>query len=334
MFVTGATLATASVFSQSVSTPPGGAVVTVMQKPGTPGAFAYFGSSFPRSPVFSGKFTAGSGVVLSDATAAWAVNQFNPALLSAPRTHYVEITTGAYQGLTVDIKATSPIALTVDFDFAAASLAGAGYHVRPHWTLAELFGANNTTGLKGGIPPAVDILSLWSGGAYTEYFYRIPPSGVAGWRKVGDDATDQAATLIYPEQGVFIKFHGNTGNQQVRIGEVQSGVLLIPVDPGFNLINPNLPVPLTLGSSGLYTGSSITGLKAGAPTTADIVSIWNGSAFDDYYLRMIGVTVQGWRKTGNISVDCANVPLPPGHAVVIRRKTDLPSFMWKRPSVY
>ena len=326
--------AVASALAQQASTLPVGAVKVDLQPASKPGEFAYLGTSFPRDPVYRGKVSAGTGTRLTDTSAAWAINQFNPVANAAPRTHYVEFLSGVMKGLLVDIRATSATVLELDFDFGAASIAGVDYVIRPHWTLAALLGGSILSGLKGGLPPAVDMFSLWNGTAYEEFYCRVPTNGASGWRRTGDEVTDRSTTVVYPDQGIFVKFSAKTGATAMQVGQVQSGPMMVPIERGFNLVNPNLPIPMTLGASGLYTGTVATGLKTGAPTTADTVSIWNGSGFDDYYVRAIGSTVQGWRKTGNISVDCAGVPIPAGVAIVIRRKADVPAFVWNRPSVY
>lgn len=85
---------------------------------------------------------------------------------------------------------------------------------------------------------------------------------------------------------------------------------------------------MTLASSGLYTGSSTTGLATGTSSGADQVLIWNTAtnAWDAYYY----LTSTGWRKTTDASTDASTTALATGAGFCIKRGTS-GAFTWAMP---
>ncbi|MBK8476000.1 MAG: hypothetical protein IPL39_06710 [Opitutaceae bacterium] len=149
-------------------------------------------------------------------------------------------------------------------------------------------------------------------------------------------------SVIYPEDGLFVKKHGTAPVELVIVGDVRTGVAKMAITKGFNLLNPGnpavatpaTPATLTLGNCGLYTGDSATGLKAGSSTTADSVLIWNGAGYSTYYVRMSGGVVAGWRSTTSVSDDASVVQIPAGAALIVKRQNDVPDFVWTRPQPF
>lgn len=309
-----------------VTVAPGSSAVT------TP-LFFYYGPPLAQAAVYEGRFTAMAGAVLTDSGASWTVNQFNPAVSAAARSHYIEVTSGVLQGTSFDVLATAASTITADFSFGNTSVVGSTYVIRPHRTIASLFGVTNQAGLRAGTELTADLIRLWDGVKYLDFFYSSAAGG-PGWRKVGDGVTDHGGRVIKPKEGILFKFTGGTSPTLALMGELQGGVATILIAPGANFVNPVASIPLTLGTSNLFTNNPATGLKAGAPTTADVVSLFNGAAFDDYYVRSTAAGVQGWRKAGDVATDRSAVVIPPGTAFIVKRTGDPRAFSWKRPSLY
>lgn len=321
-------------WAQSVTTTPMG-IVTVgpVNMPASGPVYFYYGAPLTTPAVYRGKFSAVSAPALFDDGASWTLDQFNPTATTSPRSHYIEITSGALQGTLFDIVKTLTASITVDYAFGPESVSGTSYAIRPHRTIAGMFGATNSTGLRGGTESTADLLSLWNGTAYRDFYYSTA-AGATGWRRVGDATTDQAGVVIRPTEGIFFKFVGGTVPAITLLGELQTGPLAVPIVAGTNLVSPTAAVGLTLGTSGLFTNDPATGVKAGSPTTADIVSLFNGTAFDDYYVRSTAAGVQGWRRAGDVATDRAGVAIPAGTAFIVKRTADPRPFVWKRPSLY
>ncbi len=189
--------------------------------------------------------------------------------------------------------------------------------------------------MTGGSSTTADIVNVWDGAKYVSYYYRT--GAQTGWRSTTSVSADEANAVIYPEDGLFIKKHGATAVSLVVVGDVRTGSAKMAITKGFNLLNPTNPVAsttLTLGNCGLYTGDTATGLKAGSSTTADNVLIWNGTGYDTYYVRMSGGTVAGWRSTTSVSADASTVQIPGGAAVIVKRQSDVPDFVWTRPQPF
>lgn len=323
--------------AQSVATNPVGAISFAANAPsnGQAESFAYNAISLARPSVAIGKIssqTNGSSTTLVDNSATWADNAFNPAAGAKYPTHYIEFISGALTGLTFDITGTSAVAksITVDADLSASALAESAYRIRPHWTLASLFGAT-PTGIQRGTATTADLINLWTGSSYTIFYHRQSATQ-NGWRTTNSVSADEADAVVFPDQGIFFKRRGTTALSLPIIGEVRGDEFAVSVAPGFNLISGLSAKDITLDESGLYSGSNSTGVKAGTATSADLVSIWDGSSFLSYYVRStVAGGVQGWRSTTNVSVDTSSTKIPAGSAIIVRRQSDVPAFVWNRP---
>jgi hypothetical protein len=52
---------------------------------------------------------------------------------------------------------------------------------------------------------------------------------------------------------------------------------------------------------------------------ADLVLLWNGRGYDQYYYSTGGLAGAGWRKVGAGNQNQETVPLPDGAFVILRR---------------
>lgn len=311
------------------------------QPPGTFPIYFFYGPVMVTD-VYHGRFTGQDGLTLADLDAAWVENAFTRQPGDGKRVYSVTVTSGPYEGLKAEIVTSSSSALVVDRLPASADLVGTTYVVRSAFqsTVISLLGdAGMSAFYTQGHRTDTVGYGFWDGIRFTEVLYQ-------GFRLVidrTDPTLNRSGLVIRTDRGMYFRFDdaglgsgstygppglfGNTGS-------VQTGRLGIWIDPGSNFINPVAILPFTLGTSNLYTGDPTTGLKAGSPTTADIVSIHNGTAFEDYYMRQTAAGVVGWRKAGDVGTDCSGVTLPAGRSFMIRRRPELPTFVWYRPSLF
>ena len=279
--------------------------------------------------------TAG-GTTLTDSTATWTDNLYN----GANGTHYLEVisvggsTSAAGVGTIYTISATTAATktLTVSSAFATGVSGTVGIRVRKFWTIASVFGAANSAGLQGGTALTADQVLLWNGAGYDTFYYQTAGIGGTGWRKTGAQSADAGGTLILPTMPVMIK-RGQSANISLTgtnaiSGTIKGGLTTASIAAGFNYLTNPYGVDMTLASSGLYTGSSTTGLAPGTSSTADQVLVWNAAtnSFDTYYY----LTGSGWRKTTDAATDASTTALATGTGFIIKRGAS-GAFTWSMP---
>jgi uncharacterized protein (TIGR02597 family) len=330
-FAAGMILASsASLIAQTATTDPVGFIT--LNIAGTGGtaqtALSLAGLGLTRSVEYQGSAEAVGTNTLVDNEATWTDNQFN----GANGTYFVEVTSGAAAGTTYDISGTTAAtkAITTAQNLAGGVAAGASFKIRKHWTIASVFGAANEGGLQGGSSSSADQVLLYNGTGYDTYFYSTGGLTGVGWRKNGAGATDQGATVIYPDDGIITIRKQSALAKVVVMGAVKTGQTSSPVQPGLNLLGNVYAANMTLADSGLYTGNAATGVAPGSSSTADQVLLFNGTSYDTYFYSNGGLTGTGWRKNGSGATDFGSQSIPVGTALIIQRK-NAAGFNWVAP---
>jgi uncharacterized protein (TIGR02597 family) len=271
--------------------------------------------------------------VLFDDDADWTDNQFSPPhATAATATHFVEITTGPRAGLLFDIIGTDQARHRLKLAQALPKNIGTrvGYHIRRHWTIADVFGPHNEAGLLAGAATEADQIWIYDGPKYEAYFFSTGEQG-DGWRKVDGGTDDRATRKIYPDDGLVIQRKGVGAIQPIVKGMVKTGPALIPIRKGLNIVGNVYAAPLTFASSRLYTGNTATGVRAGATAAAaDKVLLFNGTDYDSYYYQRNANYGNGWRREGDRVTDMRETPIDAGSAVAIKRRGTT-GFNWKVP---
>jgi len=289
----------------------------------------FVGFSLQPSSAFTGAFTVSptdrTHIFLSNTTIT--DDLFN----GANGTHVIEVTTaGANQGintLVVDSIGTGSEVILQDA-IPAGVADGSSITIWKLRTIADAFGASNSAGLTGGSATTADLILLPTATGYDQYFYSTGGIPGIGWRKVGGGNANQANVSMYYTDGFIIL--AKSAKAVTITGEVKTGKTTIVLETGNNFVTNLCPVNAggtspstegrTLGNSGLYTGSSTTGLLGTASSgTADLVLIWNGTGYTQYYYSTGGIPGIGWRQIGGGNTDRASVPLPDGAFLILRR---------------
>jgi len=315
------------------TTDPVGFVTIAIAGGGATGAPVYtFTSLGLVNPVAfqSATTSVGGDPALVDASATWTDGQYNTN--GATPSHFVEITSGPGAGTTYDITGTvaSTKTLNLDVPLKAGIVSGASYKIRPHWTLALVFGTTNQNGLASGTATSADQVQLYRNGAYSIYYYQTIGIGGQGWRLQGAPTVDASKTVIYPDDGMIIARQQSAAVNLVLSGAVKTGQTSIPVTSGYSLLGNVYAAGMTLANSNIYTGDPNTGLASGSTTTADQILFWNGtSGYNIYYYQTVGIGGQGWRLQGAPTVDASATPIPVGAALFIKRSGA--AFNWVAP---
>jgi uncharacterized protein (TIGR02597 family) len=289
----------------------------------------FVGFSLQPSAAFSGAFTVSATdrkhIFLTNATVT--DDQFNGAAGS----YVIEVTTaGANEGLNSVITDTIATGAEVVLNDAlpAGVADGSTLTIWKLRTIADAFGATNSAGLTAGTASTADLILIPNGASYDQYFYSSGGIIGTGWRKVSGGSTDRSSVSFYYSDGFII--NAKSAKAVTVTGEVKTGKTSVVLETGNNFLANLCPVNAggtspsvegrTLGNSGLYTGSSTTGLLgATSATLADLVMIWNGSSYDQYYYSTGGIVGTGWRKVSGGTTDRASIALPDGAFVVLRR---------------
>lgn len=303
-------LAAASVFGQASTKPVGFQTVTLKAS-----SFNLVGINFLKAPLVVGVLDSLTATTITDAGVDFS------AALTGQSNLVVEVTSGTGSGLWANVSSFSTNQLTVDTDVTASVSAGASYQVFSLPTIAEVFGATNSAGLKDGNSTTADIIWLSKGdgsGGFDKYYYAAaaPPFVTAGWKNTSTGNTNASGAAIYHHEAMIIERRGTTDLPVTFTGTVKTSPTTIPLFTGFNWIDRAYPSLATLANSGLSTY-----LLAGNSTTADIVWMANASGgYDKYYFAVAAppFVTAGWKKVGAGNTDASSTPLETG--IIIERR--------------
>ena len=276
----------------------------------------------------------GNDTTLVDPNATWTDGLYNTN--GAFPSHFVEITSGPGAGTQYDITGTvaSTKTLNLGDPLLATIISGASYKIRPHFTIAGVFGptVNTPTGLTGATSSGnADQIQLWRNGGFATYYYSTGGLAGIGWRQfgVGGDASN---TVIYPDDGIIIAFTHTTGVSFVISGAVKTGQTSVPVQTGYSLLGNVYATGMTLTSSGLYTDATgATGVKPGnGSSTGDQILVWNPATagYRTFFYGSGGLVGTGWKEFG-VSGDASGTAIPVGSALFINRAGT--AFNWVAP---
>ena len=264
----------------------------------------------------------------------WTAGQFN----GANGSYYVEVVTISPNthptGVISVITGTTTSTITTSDNLFAFASVGDTIRIRADVTLSTIFGATNTAGLLASDDPSTgDEVLVYDGATSKSYFYYTGSPGFpTGW---WDSAfTAQAGSVVIgPHQGVVIKRKANAAVTFTVSGAVKTGNTLFPVVTGINVLGTISSQGLTLDSSGLYTGSAITGVKpSDDPSTADEITIYTATTQTNYfyYTGSPGFPAGWWDSA--FTTQAGSVAIAPGTAFVLNRKGGGVSFNWSLPS--
>jgi subtilisin-like proprotein convertase family protein len=285
---------------------------------------SYFSLSSVQPAAAAGLITALGSSTLTDVKATWPSGLLN----AGSGAYYVEFS----NGLSADIVAANAATktLTLAGDLRPYMPVGSAYKVRRHATLADVFGANDETGLGSGTSSALaDNIILRNNQTQTSqiYFY-CPLTGVSGWYRA--DNLPAGNTPIYPEQGITVSRKAFGDVVAYMTGVVKDTPTMAPIAQGLNLVGPlKAAQNMTLSQLNLYTGDPTTGLAAGnSPSIADNIMIPTSGGTAIYFYCNVPGSEGWWNAAYQPS---GNVPIPAGSAFFIMRKAPNADFHWVIP---
>ena len=260
--------------------------------------------------------------------------------------YYAEITAGpdvTYVGDRFEVDATGTIAsanntITITPDASTntmaslpASLDGYTVTIRPHVTLGQLFGTKANELMHGSANlSTADQVAFFNPQtqSYLTYYYLRNPSGTfAQWSLVGGGATNRDNTPIPPGVGFIVQRNDATPVTLTWSGAIRRNSFAQPLAAGLNLVAESVPVSSSPLDRTLTYANGIQG--SANLSTADQVSIYNGTGYSTYYLlRNPSGTFEQWTLVGGGSTNQNNTKIfTPTGAVFIRKILADPHYL-------
>lgn len=325
-------LGLARIHGAEATTDPVG-IIDISVAGGTPASpkLSLISPTLTRPVLWQGTVTVVSGTTITVGAAPWTASQFN----GVNGSHYVEIisaTDGTKSGVLSDITATTAATITTADNLEIPNVfvaIGDSIKIRKHVTIADVFGANNSAGLKtSNDATTADEVLVYNGSTPSVYwYYNGNDGGDAGWYDLSFNPSGGVA--IGPNDGVVVK-RKEAGNRTFTVaGAVKTGNTLIPIQNGLNVLGTASAKGLTLATSGLVSGNAALKTSDDA-STADEVIIYspNSQATYWYYDGTQGGD-PGWYDL--LFAPSGTVSIAPGSAFVVKRKGGA-AFNWALPS--
>lgn len=217
-----------------------------------------------------------------------------------------EAATAAGANATLVLDAASPLNTAVG---AFGALAGHRIALRPHWTLATLFGTGlGATQLNSATSSAsADQVLAWNGTSWSTYWFRQNSAGtVREWRNTATGTANQDNALIPSGVGIFF-VRRNGGLSLNAVGEIRTNRFVRNLDESAQLLALGHPVDRSPQQLGLDTTAGYTANTTSS--ASDQLLAWNGSAFSTYWFRRnSAATVFEWRNTATSTTNHTATP--------------------------
>jgi hypothetical protein len=263
-----------------------------------------------------------AGVVSSVNGNAFSV-QFlgsHSALAEPGRKLYVHVLDGAGKGFIADIEEFRPTDFLCSEPLANWMSPGTRILIRPHSTLADLFGTTNRFGLAAGSSAAeADNVVVWDPATQQEKVYYFH-SGRSRWEEKDVNADASAAVFRFPLGCYLIRRSPGTV-WMVLSGDIAADPVLLPVRTGANVFS--LPVNLSASLDQWIASSGDHAVIAGPNAKrADLLTFEEPSTGNQQgpFYRKNGVGNGGWREVGVNDSNGAAARLDFLSTLVLRRE--------------
>ncbi len=337
--------------TDTASAGPGGAAVVPIRGQSD----NFVSMPFAAEPVVVGGVSGVGANTLRLTGAAWQPNEFQYQTGVQRRTYYAQFTTGPLAGVFYRVTGNTAESLLLDTEgdsLSAHPLGTIGFgdvvKVAAYASIASLFGTDEATlGLDPRPDPSTpaDDLRFFdnyavgtSKPATVIYFLRG-----AGWRREGDATGADVSDRILPPGSAFAVRRRNPADTVlVSAGAVPNHRFVVFI-PGGSAASGNdvyasitFPEPVLLDDSGLLhlTDPARSVLKA-SPTRTNVLdqlyvytsqTVGYNPVPGTSYFHLSG---QGWRRYGSTVTNVGQtVVIPPGQAILIRKKSSSPSVDW------
>jgi uncharacterized protein (TIGR02597 family) len=326
--------------AQTAVTDPVG-YITASIAPNTAGSPSGADTLVAPTLIQKNEFAGATSVAPSGATASFASGV--PVIAAGDANgYYLEITSGPQAGWWSSLSgATTATTVTLENAFPAGLASGTATAVRKHNTLSTFLGANSpglrTIDENNTSPDRVIILDPVAQST-SQYVYSTAFYGpTAGFY---NEVTEAFAgnKIIFPGTGVIVRRLSTGAKSVVTVGYVKTTPTQIDIEKGDNILDAQLATGSTFATSGLDTGSGLTGVfredynpANGNPDRLLLVSAEQSVS---QFVATVPVAPDIHAFLNEVTeVDANSTPrLPEGGAFILRRDTTLSPGIWTAPA--
>ncbi len=279
-----------------------------------------------------GRLTAVGPNTVENSAAAWTPGAFSSA--AAP--YFARLTTGAHTGRTFRVATTTAntatrLTLETDgLDLTALALdvgtaVGTGFEIVPGDTLASFFGttaSGDTLVVQGaGDPIAADLVQVWGGAAWLNFYYNTTWSR---WARDTDAITDPSRNdfLLRSDRGLMFTRRGATPLTLAVIGRVLATpqrAVHARTENALTFLATMQAGDITLGTLALQNSDRTAGWRGSAnPADADILLVWSGTTWNSFFYNS---TAGHWQRVGDSTPNRDSFVIDAGTPVFVQRRT-------------
>ena len=318
--------ASPSAFSQGTTTRPVGYLVQTIPAGQTRSFSVPFDADHSSQPGAVGRLTAVGATAIENSAAVWTPGAFSAA--AAP--YFMRLTSGAHAGRSFRIIAPANTAtqLVLDndgVDLTTLGLAiGTAFEIVPGDTLATFFGTTtvgDTLVVQGaGDPIGADLVQVWGGAAWINFYYNTVWSR---WARDTDVSTDPTRNLylLRADRGLMFTRRGATPLTLAVIGRVLATpqrAVHARSENALTFLATMQPGDVTLGALALQTSDRTAGWRSSAdPADADILLVWSGATWFSFFFNS---TAGHWQRVGDATPNRDEFVIASGTPVFVQRR--------------
>jgi hypothetical protein len=278
----------------------------------------------------AGRLTAVGANYVENSAAAWT-----PGVFSAAATPYfVRLTSGTQLGRTFRIATPANTATRLyladdgldltTLNLAVGLTAGTGYEIVPGDTLATFFGttaSGDTLVVQGaGDPLSADLIQVWGGAAWLNFYYNTTWSR---WARDTDVITDPSRNdfLLRSDRGLMLTRRGTTPLTLAVIGRVLATpqrAVHTRTENALTFLATMQTGDTTLGALALQNSTRTTGWRGSANAAdADTLLVWSGSTWFSFFYNSVA---GHWQRVGDATPDRDDYMIAAGTPVFVQRR--------------
>jgi hypothetical protein len=325
-------LATAAVaLAQTATSRPVGYLVQTIPAGQTRSFSVPFDADLSSLPNTVGRLTAVGATYVENSAAAWTPGAFSSA--AAP--YFVRLTSGTHNGRTFRIAAPANTATRLNLiddglDLTTLNLAvgtanGTGYEIVPGDTLASFFGttaSGDSLVVQGaGDPLSADLIQVWGGAAWLNFYYNTTWSR---WARDTDVVTDPSRNdfLLRSDRGLMLTRRGATPLTLAVVGRVLATpqrAVHARSENALTFLATMQAGDTTLGALALQNSTRTAGWRSSSdPTQADILLVWSGTTWLSFFHNNVA---GHWQRVGDSAPDRDDYVIAAGTPVFVQRRT-------------
>ncbi len=265
-----------------------------------------------REAVFRGRVSAGDAASITlDADVDFA------GLLTSDTAYFVEVVTHPDEEVSVNIgerfdintaatitAANNTVVINAESVHNTAAgpfdgLVNYSVVIRPHWTIAELFGTGvEAEHLNSGTSLSqADQIWVWTGNGVSTFWFRQNSAGdVRGWRNTATGTENRDSEIIAPGSGVIFKRTGTDEMEMITCGFVRTNRMLINKPYEVTLVSTGYPIDLSPSDQNFDSDSNF--VSATTVSNADQIWTWNEGKVSTFWYRENSTgEIKSWRNT-------------------------------------